>query len=96
MSMLGRATVRTRENSKLLVKWFDAAGNMFTERTETHDISETGISFYLQKPVWVDTHLTIAIGSSGLFGRLHITNAKVVRTQTDSSGKQLVAARFDR
>ena len=86
---------RTRENSKLLVKFFDAAGNSFTERTETHDISVTGISFYLQNQVWVDSHLTITIASSSLFGRLHKTSAKVVRVQADSSGRHLVAARFD-
>lgn len=87
--------VRTRENSKLLVKWFNAAGNPFTERTETHDISATGISFYLQNQVWVDTHLTITIASSSLFGRLHTISAKVVRVQADPSDRRLVAARFD-
>jgi hypothetical protein len=87
--------IRARENSKLLVKCHDAAGNSFTEQTQTHDISETGISFYLKNQVWVDTHLTITIVSSSLFGRLHTTTAKVVRVQTDPSGRQLVAVRFD-
>jgi hypothetical protein len=87
--------IRERENSKLLVKCLDAAGNSFTEQTETHDISETGISFYLKNQVWVDTHLSITIASSSLFGRLHTTSAKVVRVQADPSGRHLVAARFD-
>jgi hypothetical protein len=87
--------IRARENSKLLVKCLDAAGNSFTERTETHDISETGISFYLKNQVWVDTHLTITIASSNLFGRLHTASAKVVSVKADPSGRQLVAACFD-
>lgn len=89
------AAVREIENSKLLVKWVDVQGNLFTEKTETHDISETGISFYLKAPIWVDTHLTLTIAASPLFGRLRTTTAKVVRIQTDSLGRQLVGARFD-
>ena len=87
--------VRARENSKLLVECFDADGKSITEQTETYDISETGISFYLKSPVWVDTHLTITITSSSLFGRLYTTTAKVIRVQVEPSGKQFVAARFD-
>jgi hypothetical protein len=86
---------RIKEGSKLFVKYADASWESFTEQTETHDISESGISFYLKKPVWVDTHLTIKIASSSLFGRLQTKTAKVVRVQVDSEGKQLVAARFD-
>jgi hypothetical protein len=86
---------REKENSQLLVKWVDEAGAKFVERTETHDISQTGISFYLKAPIWVDTHLTITIASSTLFGRLHTKTAKVVRIQTDASGRQLIGARFD-
>lgn len=86
---------RAREDSRLFVKCLDADGNSFTERTETHDISSTGISFYLKTRVWVDTHLAITIASSDLFGRLHKVTAKVVRVQVDASGRQLVAARFD-
>jgi PilZ domain-containing protein len=88
-------TVRIEENSKLLIKWRDANGELFTERAETHDLSDSGISFYLKTPVWVDSHLTITIASSELFGRLSSVNAKVVRVQVDPAGRQLVAARFD-
>ena len=91
----GSGAVRARENSKLLVKCFDADGRSITEQTETYDISETGISFYLKSPVWVDTHLTITITSSRLLGRLYTTTAKVSRVQVEPSGKQFVAARFD-
>ena len=89
------SAVRVREKSKLFVKCADANWESFTERTETYDISETGISFHLKNPVWVDTHLTIKIASSNLFGHLHAKTAKVVRVHVDYSGKQLVAARFD-
>lgn len=94
MSRHDHAAVRERENSKLLVKWVDAQGTPFIEQTETHDISETGISFFLKTPIWVDTHLTLKVASSPIFGRLHSTTAKVVRVQT-LSGRQLVGARFD-
>ena len=89
------SAVRENEKSKLFIKWVDANGESFTEQTETHDISETGISFYLKNPVWVDTHLTIKIASSNLFGHLHTVTAKVVRVLVNPSGRQFVAARFD-
>jgi hypothetical protein len=89
------SAVRVREKSKLFIKCADANWESFTERSETHDISETGISFYLKNPVWLDTHLVIKIASSNLFGHLHTVTAKVVRVLVDSSGRQFVAARFD-
>lgn len=95
MSRLDQTATRQEEGSKILVKWTDSEGNAFTEKTDTRDISETGISFYLNTPIWLDTHLTLTIGSSSLFGRLHTTAAKVVRVQTDASGRQIVGARFD-
>jgi PilZ domain-containing protein len=95
MSRNSSNAVRIKEKSKLLVKCIDANWESFSEQTETQDISETGISFYLNSPVWVDTHLTIKIASSGIFGRLRSLTAKVVRVQVDASGKQLVAARFN-
>ncbi len=88
-------TRRIQDNSKLLIKWQDAKGELFTERAETHDLSDSGISFYLKTPVWVDSHLTITIASSELFGRLCDVSAKVVRVQVDAAGRQLVGARFD-
>ena len=86
---------RNKENSKLFIKCANANWELFTEQTETHDISESGISFYLKTPVWVDSHLTIIIASSTLFGRLCSVSAKVVRVQVDTAGRQLVAARLD-
>lgn len=95
MPRMDQAATRQDEDSKVLVKWTDTEGNAFTEKTNTRDISETGISFYLKTPVWLDTHLTLTIGSSSLFGRLNTVTAKVVRVQTDAFGHQVVGARFD-
>src|SRR5215813_11831662 len=86
---------RIRENSKLFIKCANANWELFAEQTETDDISESGISFYLKTPVWVDSHLTIIIASSTLFGPLCSVGAKVVRVQIDTAGRQLVGARFD-
>ena len=95
MSKKDQSASRQEEDSKVLVKWTDTEGNTFTEKTDTRDISETGISFFLKAPIWLDTHLALTIGSSELFGRLYKTTAKVVRVQTDAEGRQIVAARFD-
>ena len=91
----GGGSVRNKENSKLLVKWTSIDGVLTTELSHTNDISEDGISFYLKTQVWLDTHLTLTIGSSDLFGRLLTVTGKVVRIQTDPSGRQLVGVRFD-
>ena len=91
----GTGAIRINENSKLLIKWTNADGVSLTEQSQTNDISENGISFYLKTPVWLDTHLTISIASSELFGRLHTLTGKVVRIQSDPSGRQLVGVRFD-
>jgi PilZ domain-containing protein len=86
---------REREKSKLSVKGTDAKGAPFQEETETIDISETGISFHLTTPIWVDSHLKIDITSSSLFGPTHSAQAKVVRVKVDPNKRQFVAVRFD-
>jgi len=86
---------REKERSKLSVKGVDAKGASFQEETETLDISETGISFFLTTPIWVDSHLTIDITSSSLFGPKHSAKAKVVRIKVDPDKRQFVAVRFD-
>ena len=101
-STVARAAILTRndrgrekENSKLTVKDIDTKEISFQEETETYDISDTGISFFLKTPIWVDTHLNIEIASSNLFGPRHTVRAKVVRLKEGSSKRQFVAARFD-
>jgi len=86
---------RERESSKLSVRGTDSKGARFQENTETIDISETGISFYLTTPIWVDSHLEIDITSSSLFGPKHTLKAKVVRISVTPDKRQFVAARFD-
>ena len=87
--------VREKENSNLLVKGLDAHGVTFTEETATHDISETGVSFYLTTPIWVDSLLALKVRNSSLFGLVYETRAKVVRVKLELNGRQFVAARFD-
>ena len=88
-------SVREKENSNLLVKGLDARGLTFSEETVTHDISETGVSFYLQTPLWVDTLLALKVQNSSLLGPDYETRAKVVRVKLESNGRQFVAVRFD-
>ena len=89
------AAVREKENCKLLVKGLDANGVTFSEQTVTHDISETGVSFYLRTPIWVDTLLSVRVRNSSLFGNIYETRAKIVRVKLETDGRQFVAARFD-
>jgi len=86
---------REAESSRLSVKGTDAKGTPFQEETETIDISESGISFYLTTPIWVDSHLKIDIMSSSLFGPKYSAQAKVVRVKVNPDKRQFVAARFD-
>ena len=48
MSRNSSNAVRIKEKSKLLVKCIDANWESFSEQTETHNISETGISLWLR------------------------------------------------
>ena len=89
------SAIREKENSKLVVKGLDNLGVTFTEETVTHDISETGISFYLKTPIWVDTLLALKVRNSSVFGPVYETRAKVVRVKIEPDGRQFVAARFD-
>ena len=86
---------RETERSKLFVRGINADGKDFEEETETLDISESGISFYLTTSLWMDAHLTIHIASSELFGADCVMKAKVVRLKSETPNKQLVGARFD-
>ncbi len=95
MSRDGRAAVRQRERTKVVVTGVDATGLAFEEKTEACDISEEGLSFYLSHPLWINSHVTTEVVSSTLFASNHAARAMVVRIQADPSGKQFVAARFN-
>lgn len=95
MSRDGRAAVRQRERSQLVVTGVDAQGRAFEERTNAVDISEEGLSFYLRQPLWLSSHLTTELVSSNLFTSNQVKRAMVVRIHVDPSGTQFVAARFN-
>jgi len=90
----GRAP-REIEQSQIIVEGNNLKGEPFQEETQTLDISESGISFFLKTPIWMDSHLTLKIMSSSLFEADYRLKAKVVRMQNESSGKRLIGARFD-
>jgi hypothetical protein len=90
----GRAP-REIEQTQILVIGNDVMGKPFQEETQTLDISESGVSFYLKTSIWMDSHLTLKIPSSSVFEADSMMKAKVVRIQNESSGKKLVGARFD-
>ena len=91
----GRAAVRQKERTKVVIMGVDASGLAFEERTEACDISEEGLSFYLTHPLWINSHVTTEVVSSKVFASSHVARAMVVRIQADPSGKQFVAARFN-
>lgn len=87
--------VREREASTLSISGVDINGKPFKEESNTIDISEDGISFYLKTAVWMDAHLTLDIRSSSLLGPSSVLKAKVVRFGKEVDGRRLVGARFD-
>ena len=95
MSRDGRATVRQKEASELVITGVDASGLAFEEKTEARDISEEGLSFYLGHQLWVNSHLTAAVISSSIFASSYVARAMVIRIKVDPSGKQFVAVRFN-
>jgi hypothetical protein len=86
---------REREASKLSISGVDINGKQFHEESDTIDISEDGISFYLKTPVWMDAHLTLEIRSSNVLGPSSVVKAKVVRFGQEVDGRRFVGARFD-
>ncbi len=91
----GRAAARQRERCQLRIKGVDANGLAFEEEAELRDINEEGLSFYLNRPLWLNSHVSTEIVASQTFPPHHIASAMVVRIQSDASGKQLIAARFN-
>jgi hypothetical protein len=81
MSRDGRAAVRQKERTKVVITGIDATGLAFEEKTEAYDISEEGVSFYLSRPLWINSHLTTEVVSSSLFAASHVTRAMVVQIQ---------------
>ncbi|MCI0420060.1 MAG: PilZ domain-containing protein [Acidobacteria bacterium] len=96
MSRYGsQRAVREQEASKLSISGIDLNGKPFQEESNTIDISETGISFYLKTSVWMDAHLNLEIRSSTLLGPVSSLKAKVVRFGAQEDGRRFIGARFD-
>jgi hypothetical protein len=84
---------REKRSLSLCISGCDVHGEDFQEEATSHDISDDGISFFLQTPIWNNSHLTIQELQNDEDGETR--HAMVVRIRTESSGQQLVAARFD-
>ncbi len=94
-----RSAPRVRLTSRLVVDGQDLLGFPYTEDAELYDISQTGISFYLNNRPWIDDSLEITIfpldAETATFFSGRKARGKVVRTGEISEDKQFVAARFE-
>ena len=86
---------REPESSALVISGIDVTGTKFQEESQTIDLSETGIAFYMKTSVWMDAHLNLEVLSSPSLGPKCLLKAKIVRFGTLAGDKRLVAARFD-
>jgi PilZ domain len=87
-----RRDLREPEKVTVTVNGPDHNGRSFEEQTETIDLSESGLSFYLDTPIFVRSFLSLNINSNSLLtGKL---TALVVRIDTSCPGKQFVAAQL--
>lgn len=86
---------REPESSAMVISGVDITGAKFQEESQTIDLSETGIAFYMRTSVWMDAHLNLEILSSPSLGPKSLLKAKVVRFGKPTEGKRFVAARFD-
>src|SRR5207249_9707755 len=57
-----RSSARVKDRFPLFVQGLDAFDSPFSEMTEVNDISQGGISFFMQSPVWVDSVVNVNIG----------------------------------
>ena len=91
----GQRAEREPESSALVISGVDVTGAKFQEESQTINLSETGIAFYMKTSVWMDSHLNLEVLSSPSLGPKSLLRAKVVRFGTPTDGKHFVAARFD-
>ena len=89
-----RRDFRESEKVKVTVKGTDSHGMSFEEQTQTVDLSASGLSFYLNTPIFVRTFLSVEISSNSLVAYIGKVQVLVVRIDTSSAGKQFVAAQF--
>src|SRR5215475_10229853 len=90
-----RSSPRFKDNSPLYVRGMDAFGLPFSEIAEVHDISEGGISFVMQSPVWIDSVLNLNLGHLPVQERYSTLRRKakvrVLRVNHTGRGQHLVA-----
>ncbi len=94
-----RSAPRVRLSSRLVVDGQDLLGFPYTEDAEVHDISQTGVSFYLSNRPWIEDSLDITIfpvdAQTAAYYSGRKARGKVVRTGEIAADKQFVAARFE-
>ena len=96
MSRYGtQRAVRERESSALLISGVDVTGAQFQEESQTIDISETGIAFFLKTSLWMDAHFDLEIRSSPSLGPSSVMKAKLVRFGKEVDDRRFIGARFD-
>jgi PilZ domain-containing protein len=87
-----RRDLREPQKVTVTVNGLDDNGRSFEEQTETIDLSESGVSFYLDTPIFVRSFLSLNMNSNSLLtGKLV---ALVARIETSRPGKQLIAAQL--
>jgi hypothetical protein len=94
-----RSSPRFKDRSPLYVRGMDAFGLPFSEIAEVNDISEGGISFVMQSPVWVDSVLNLNLGHLAWTEGHSISRRKakvrVLRVDHTRQGQHLVAGCFE-
>ena len=94
-----RSSPRVKGRSPLFVRGLDPFGALFAEMTEVNDLSESGISFFMESIVGVDSLLNINIGyldpekAHSLSKRK--AKARVLRVSEVDMGQNFVAACFE-
>jgi len=92
-----RSSPRIKVNAPLYVRGMDAFGLPFSEVAQLNDISEGGISFVMQSPVWVDSVLNLNLGhlSPDEAEPSQKARVRVLRVDDTKRGQHLVAACFE-
>ncbi len=94
-----RTARRVRQSSKLIIDGKDLLGYPFSEDARTHDISSTGISFFIKNRPWIEDHIEITIYPSEARDTAYLSGrrrkGRVVRTGMVLDDKQFVAAHFE-
>ena len=89
-----RRDYREIENVTIIVNGDDPKGHPFEEQTESINISSVGISFFLKNSITLRSFISIQLSKSDQFGYLSRVSAVVVRVETISPEKYMVAAEF--